>query len=342
MGNSQPLLTIAIPTWNRASFLECNLKQIYKELKSLESELVEVIVSDNFSTDHTELVVKNAKNAGFNLVYVRNAENIGSDANIAQSFNLAKGEYVLILGDDDLFIDGALLYLIGQLKFKRYGVVCMRPYGYDFDFREEYPGVGSKDRVFHEAGKFLGAIGPLMTLISSCVINKTKLDVINANQFCGENLVQVHLVIRAALASKENLFIKQYLIACKRNNSGGYDFSEVFVKNLGRILDSYVQMGLTRKAIISIENRLLVSYFPQYILKHRLNNSKNIGISYQNFLSRYRGRFCFYFWVAPILKLPRFLALIWGGMATLLGRAINGDINRGFKFLINKILKNVS
>jgi glycosyltransferase involved in cell wall biosynthesis len=259
MNKIQPLLTVAIPTWNRSLYLNDTLKQIHQELTKSAAGNVEILISDNFSSDNTPEVVDQAKMSGLNLRYIRNLENIGSDANIAQCFNMANGKYVLILGDDDLFYDGALPYLLERLDKGIYGVVCLRSYGFDFDFRHEYPGVSGYDKVFQDPGAFLAKIGPLMTLISSCVVHKSLLPKkIDANEYCGENLVQVHLVIQATFAAQENLFVSRYLIACKRNNSGGYDFSKVFVENLGNILDRYSGFGLTKKAIISIEKRLMI------------------------------------------------------------------------------------
>ncbi len=338
MTDKQPLLSIAIPTWNRSFFLEKTLKQLQQELVYCEPESVEILVSDNFSSDNTQEIVDQAKISGLKLNYIRNEENIGSDANIAQCFNLATGNYVLILGDDDLFVDKALPWLLERLKTEKYGVVCMRPYGFDKDFRLEHPGAGGSEKIFLDSGLFLTAIGSLMTLISSCAIHKSILPNLDARDLCGENLVQVHLVIRAALGSPENLFVNRYLIACKRNNSGGYDFSKVFVDNLSRILDSYRETGLTTKVIAAIETRLLIGYFPYYLFRQRLTNEGDVVATYQRFLNRYKGRWCFYIWDAPILKLPRILAIIWGASATIIGRVLNGDLQRGIMFTISKLV----
>lgn len=335
----QPLLTIAIPTWNRSSFLEKTLNQLYRELEGCDPNSVEVLVSDNFSADNTSVVIEQVINKGLKLRYICNNENIGSDANIAQCFNLATGKYVLILGDDDLLVDKALSSLLDQLKLEKYGVVCLRPYGFNMDFRREQPGKGGSEQVYNDTGSFLAAIGPLMTLISSCVIHKSILQDVDASECCGENLVQVHLVIRAALASDQNLFLNKYLIACKRNNSGGYDFSKVFVENLGSILDSYQGPELSKKAILAIETRLMIGYFPYYLFKQRLVGSGDIVATYDRFHKRYKGRWCFYLWIYPIIKLPKTLAIMWGGMATIIGRVINGDLQRGVSFAVNKVFR---
>lgn len=331
------LLTIAIPTWNRANFLALNLERLSLEAPDVWRR-AEILVSDNASTDGTQQLVRDAIASGLPVRYLRNTENIGSDANIAQCFNLARGDFVLILGDDDLFVDGALNALLERLASNEYGVVCMKPYGFEKDFRKEYPGAFGSEKVFENAGLFLAAIGPLMTLISSCAISKRLLPDIDARQFCGDNLVQVHLVLRAALAAKHNLFMDRYLIGCQRNNSGGYDFSQVFVTNLGAVFDSCKPAGLSASAIHGIERRFLLAYYPFYLLRQRISRSGDLDATLARFDRRFRGRFLFSYWVAPILRLPRALGIVWGSMATLIGRVLQGDLRRGIAFAWNRLL----
>lgn len=340
----QPLLTIAIPTWQRGSFLELTLAQLHREMTALPVDVhdqVEILVSDNASSDDTPGVVTRAQAGGLSLNYVRNSENIGSDANIAQCFNLAQGQYVLILGDDDLLTDSTLLWLLSTLKRKTWGVVCLRAYGFNQDFRREYPGSGGKDREFTDVGEFISAIGSFIALISSCVINKQLLRGIDAQQFCGGNLVQVHLVLRAALKAPVNLFSMQYLIAYQRNNAGFYDFSKVLVFELGRILDSYQEYGLPSVAIRRFENRLLLGYYPFYLLRQRFERLGDRQLTLSRFTERFRYHWLFRLCLAPILQWPRPLALIWGAGVTFIGRVVSGDLWRGIMFMWNRILSNI-
>ena len=334
---NSPLLTIAIPTWNRAAFLALNLKRLSQEGRNLWGQ-IEVLVSDNGSSDHTPQVVSQAIAVGMPVRYIKNSENRGSDANIAQCFNLASGKYVLIMGDEDLFVDGALNILLKRLEPESCGVVCLRPYGFEVDFNREFPGARGREHVFRDPGAFLATIGPLMTLISSCAISKQLLPSVDARDFCGDNLVQVHLVLRAALAAKENIFLDRYLIACKRNNSGGYDFSKVFVTNLCAVLDSCKPLGLSKSAIMAIERRLMLSYYPFYLLRQRMSKSGDLHATMKRFEDRFEGRLLFKYWVRPIIQMPRPLGIIWGAVATVIGRTMNGDLGRGIAFAWHRLL----
>jgi len=334
--NYKPLLTIAIPTFNRCCFLKQSLFQLNLEISKFNLKYIEIIVSDNASTDQTTQVVADAVISGLEVRYILNSENIGSDANIAQCFNQANGKYVLILGDDDLFVDGSLNWLIGKLSSSEYGLVCMRSYGFNTDFIKEYPGSWGDDIEYRNAEDYLSAVGPALTLISACVVNKSLLKGIDANQFCGSNLVQVHINLLAFLASSNNLLSTRYHIACKRNNSGGYNFVQVFVEGLGDILDSYQAKELSGSSIKKFDRRMIVGYLPFYLLKQRLGNLSQAE-NLERLDRRYKGYILYRIWLKPIVVMPRYLAIIWGAMTTFGGRIYYGDLRRGFYFLLNKL-----
>lgn len=336
--NQKILLSITIPTHNRASYLKESLRQIQFELRDIPLGLVEVFVSDNASNYETFEVVAAAQRNGLSIKYVRNSENIGSDANIAQCFDGALGKYVMIMGDDDLFADGALASLVNHLQAFEYGLVCLRPYGFDSDFRAELPPSVGDVREYKNCGEYLARIAHLVTLISSCVINKSLLPDVRARQYCGECLVQVHLCVMAALRADKNLFVNNYQIAIKRNNSGGYEHSRVFVTNLLGILDGFVGRGLTLIDVKKIERRMLISYLPFYIYKLVLNGKGDLQTARDNFNARFKSGWLYVIWLKPALYLPRPLAIVWAAFITVVGRLAGGDFLRGLFFIKNTLL----
>ena len=111
----KPLLSICIPTYNRAELLRSALLSLMPQLKELEGE-VELVVSDNCSTDDTRQVVEWARQFG-PLRYHRNSENIGAIPNIlALADRLAAGEYCWLLGDDEMLRPGAVAKVVEILK----------------------------------------------------------------------------------------------------------------------------------------------------------------------------------------------------------------------------------
>ena len=109
--NKELILTIAIPTYNRARYLDLCLGQICKQLPDIETR-IELLVSDNCSTDSTTDVVRKYIDQGFHIRFMKNKANVGPDRNVLKCFREAEGKYVLIFGDDDVLLDGGLNKII--------------------------------------------------------------------------------------------------------------------------------------------------------------------------------------------------------------------------------------
>jgi glycosyltransferase involved in cell wall biosynthesis len=328
---ARPLLTIAIPTWNRARYLAENLRQLQDELARAPGAAVEIIVSDNCSPDDTGEVVRAAIARGLPVRYARNEQNLGWARNFANACDLARGEYLLLLGDDDLFVDGALGLLLRRLERRTYGVVCLRPFGYDVDFRAEQPGGEGDEKIFTDPNRFLVAISQYFTLTSALVLKRDLLAGVPVRQFIDTDLATFHLLLRAALAAPENLYLRRYLIASKRQNSAPYEYTRIFVQQLWMIMDAHVAHGLAPATIRRIERDKLLSYYPFYLFDLR-RARRDAAVARGHFEARFGRRLLYRCWLAPILWLPRPLALAWGGAATILGRTLGGDLRRCVRF----------
>ncbi|MFA6547756.1 MAG: glycosyltransferase family 2 protein [Candidatus Magasanikbacteria bacterium] len=116
--SNQPTLSICIPTYCRANNLDQCLSTIFAQIgknPDLLSE-IEIVVSDNASTDNTRLVVEKFIKQYSNITYFINKENLGCDANYIESVVNSNGKYAWIIGDDDFILNGALDYLVKYLK----------------------------------------------------------------------------------------------------------------------------------------------------------------------------------------------------------------------------------
>ncbi|MBD2778273.1 glycosyltransferase family 2 protein [Iningainema tapete] len=111
------LLTIAIPTFNRAQFLDQQLTWLCKAIKGYESEC-EILISDNCSTDNTQEVIKKWQPT-FSLTTFqlnRHSNNIGLMSNLAYCLSAATSKYVWVIGDDDPIQVQTLGYVVNNLK----------------------------------------------------------------------------------------------------------------------------------------------------------------------------------------------------------------------------------
>ncbi|QSJ15442.1 glycosyltransferase family 2 protein [Nostoc sp. UHCC 0702] len=111
------LLTIAIPTYNRAELLDKQLAWLAQAIKGFESEC-EILVSDNCSTDNTQEIIKKWQNhlSNFTFKINKHPENLGVMRNIMYCLNSATTKYVWTIGDDDPIQDRAITYVVNKIK----------------------------------------------------------------------------------------------------------------------------------------------------------------------------------------------------------------------------------
>lgn len=107
-------LSICIPTFNRARYLDNLLESLI--LKNNISELVEIVISDNNSTDDTFQVVEKWMKQCNNIRYFKNSSNLGFDENMNRVIMHSRGNYCWTIGDDDEAIDGSVNLLLDKLK----------------------------------------------------------------------------------------------------------------------------------------------------------------------------------------------------------------------------------
>lgn len=109
-----PVLSICVPTYNRARYLECLLEDIAGNIGDLGFSY-ELLIGDNASGDDTADVVQKFSTQ-LNIRYIKRTQNIGSYHNLSQLFAAASGRYVVYLADDDLLIPDALGRHIAYLE----------------------------------------------------------------------------------------------------------------------------------------------------------------------------------------------------------------------------------
>ena len=97
------MLSICIPTYNRVRYLRELLPSI---LNQADTESVEVVVSDNSSSDNTAEYLRSINHPS--LRWWTNDANIGGDRNFLKCVAEARGEYVWLFGDDDLMPEGSV------------------------------------------------------------------------------------------------------------------------------------------------------------------------------------------------------------------------------------------
>src|SRR3989344_6341167 len=114
---NKPLLSICIPTYNRAQYLKECLNIITSQFNDEDVyRSVEIVISDNASPDDTRELVAEYQKKFNNIRYFRNDENLLFDRNVDRAITEAKGEFCWTLSDDDHMRDGSLKFLLLILR----------------------------------------------------------------------------------------------------------------------------------------------------------------------------------------------------------------------------------
>lgn len=227
----QIVLSICIPTYNRAKFLDENLSRLKREISDLP---IELLVSDNCSLDETESIVTNYISQGLVCNYYKNEENIGADRNFVNCFQKAKGKYIWLLGDDDYIEPNALKPLVDFLDKSEVGLLHIDNKGC------------SGFQMFDSVGKFFSEIGVLITFMSVNIIRRDIVDKVNHQDLIGSFLIQVGFYTISAASGYDNVIYHSRVLSTGADgaNNGGYNYFEVFVRNLLKIYYLPVKEGM--------------------------------------------------------------------------------------------------
>lgn len=105
----KPLLSICIPTYNRYKYLKHSLNSIICQ-KEFQEKKVEIVISDNASTDDTQKLCKEYSSHFENIHYYRNPENV-HDRNFPLALSRGKGIYRKLSNDTILYLPKSLKYM---------------------------------------------------------------------------------------------------------------------------------------------------------------------------------------------------------------------------------------
>lgn len=265
----EKLLSICIPTYNRKSYLERSINALLPQLR----DDIEVLISNNCSPDDTD---EYCKTLDSRIIYHKQSENIGSDGNFLWLMDNAKGKYIILLSDDDYLEDGAVNRLINFLNGKEIGlgIINSRCQMKDGRITDLLYGVG-EDTEFseEEISDFLETIGVQLTFISGLVFNRDLIKKVqDKKQYNNTNLLQTCVAFKCLEFNKKTALIKTVACVAENDNSSGYNFYKVFVKNWHDVLFKVgLSAGLPKKALIKVYNRTLGNFVLVFLIKDRLN-----------------------------------------------------------------------
>jgi len=297
-----PQLEIAIPTYNRSKELARLLRSILLQDCAENLQKISVTVYDN-STDVDQVADKllcalAAK--GIITAYVKNLENIGGAANIAQAYAKASAEWSIVVGDDDYFMPysiGRILDYINEYSEKgigliQYGFICIDD---QFFAKFRHPRIYTANRIFlpSDAIASEGSVHDLSfissVVVRSCVWNSSihkgydKPTQLYAHVFClldglraanlGALRIDEHLIFSGY---GRNDYYSSKVVVSRLSEFCAYDRIAIRLNSECRLrkLREYKQ-GQFKRLKLDIQAALKIGVFRDSYYKHHLHLIKN-------------------------------------------------------------------
>jgi len=321
-------LSICIPTYNRSKCLSECLQSIMSAVSGYE-RFVEILISDNASTDGTGDIIRAFQKTYPWIRYHRNAQNIGGERNFFLLATMAKGENIWIFGDDDKMNVSAVARILNNIR-TGYGLTICNYSSWDKQFivqRKEYCLSGNRDESFEDSNILMKRFGLHLGYISTIIIKKKLFLKLPANEY--ESFVEYgfpflySVYTGIANGACKIGFISEPLVHNRSDNSGNYDWYKYFVAGSALIFDKLLSKGYTHAAVRSAKKQVLRFFLIPHVFHIKsLKKCDNTKIDFRFFLKYYKKIWLFWIGFVPIFLMPPFLIRLTNNIRLITRRLI--------------------
>lgn len=232
-----PLLSICIPTYNRKDILSQSLERLASLPVFTESKDLEIVISDNASTDGTEEFCRHfASRFPDKVRYFRNEQNV-LDENFHLALTRGEGEFLKLANDTLLFEDVGIRTMLQTIRDHLHD----KPVLYFRNLETD-----SQPELCATFDAFVSAVGFMATWIAEFGIWRSDLEHLKDFSRAKDlKLVQADVMFRMAAQKQRVLVVRRKIFSqIPLPTLGGYSAAVVFGQNYHHLLRPYVQRGL--------------------------------------------------------------------------------------------------
>jgi abequosyltransferase len=268
----QPILSICIPTYNHSLYLKVFLDSIVNS-SSFISDDVEIIISNNASTDDTEEVCQNYCKTYKNIYYYKNETNV-RDQNFPIVLSKAHGIYRKVCNDRMLFESNTINEYITIIKnnidkkpFLFFQVNCI------LDNSDIFIRGSNINEFLHYVNFDITNIGSFGLWEQDCN------NILNTLDDCKLQLWQISFALNQIIEKKAFLICTKKIVTYQdeTNKNISYGLFKVFYTNYFDILQRYVEKQyLSQQSFEWMQKDILYNFFYTWLLRQ---NSKSFVFS---------------------------------------------------------------
>ena len=237
---SNVLLTIAVPTRNRAPILERLIAHLAAETHQL-SHLVQVLVSNNASSDNTTGILAHFSSYS-SLTIFHHHSTLSVDKHFEFLYSKAIGSYFWLLGDDDIPRKGLVSQLISEINAYSPRTIFLDP-TFTLSIEKSWSVFGTKKQSLHclPRESFLLYTSYMLPFISSLVVQRLPILSDELPRDFQDNLTKLAQLqwVFSSISKDGTYLVKRNALLCTSANSGGYNPVEIFGVQLTILMRSY-------------------------------------------------------------------------------------------------------
>jgi glycosyltransferase involved in cell wall biosynthesis len=310
LNKNLPLISIAIPTYNRAKILNEALCILIPQIEQYGNQ-IELIISDNASTDNTTLIVSQIieKFNFHNILYNRNLENLGFFGNFIKCKELSNGKFIWLLSDDDHLTNEIISYIMSIINFNiPYSCIYLKNTQKNKLF---HCNMISNDKLLYQENFNLGLIS------ASIFINDKSEDKYLSNKYLNNSFIGFIFLLNSFKVKNKSLIIEGHCFDVCKSHPQGYNYFEVFINQWNVIYDFLKEIKINRFIALAFEIKYLFTFLlPRYVLvktnkvkKFGTCDSNSIQIINMDLKRSYKKNIFFWLFFYPVILLPNFIIL---------------------------------
>lgn len=265
---NRPLVSICIPTYNRSIYLRQSLERYIVEKEFIDGK-VEIVISDNASTDDTKMVVEEYIKKYKNIRYYRNTENI-RDKNFPLALSRGSGILHRLCNDTLQISRGHLEDLCHT--------VCKYEKDKPFLFWQN-EGIKKSEVMCDNLDSYIRKLSYFVTWIGGFSLWHDECKGIELDtKDCELSLWQVRKSCEIA-TNKRSIIVKKLFctVPVISNKDVSYGIFRVFHGNMFEILNRYAgEKGISNQTLEYVEKDLLYGYFTDFLVLAECKKDNNL------------------------------------------------------------------
>lgn len=297
-----PFLSICILTYNRVGTLREALDSILPQV--VDRPEIEVVVSDNASTDNTGEVVRGYCERNPRLRYSRNEVNGGFDGNFVACIEKAAGRYTAFFSDDDIAPPDFVERLMADLTESEPVVAYLNcaPFYHDNPAQVGTPTQPVLKRLFTNPTEYFLYTG--LGFISSLILETAEARKHIPKAVLGRGMAYVDIASRCVLSTKGPfLFDGTLSVLARYEQNSRYDVLSYGVMSCTEAHYDLLRDGLLTEEDVAWHNRKSIRLFlPRCIVNNRLK-ARNI-VPARELRRLYGKERSFYRFAYPLALIP--------------------------------------